>query len=567
MLFDSTMNKIYPFCLFLLFLLAFSLMATGATSSMDDGDTNTLLLQLDSAIANVQQYDAAHQKRINAIKQQLKQHKGNLEEEIALTDKLIETYLKFNYDSTTLYINRNLCLAEKTGNKGLITRMKLRKAQHYAKTGAYLEAMTMVKDIDEKQLPDSLLPYFYEASKDVYGESGFYSRDSVINSEYLDKAGNYRYMLQQCYSKNPESEAYLELLEIRARNQQDYEEALKYNDLRLQHIDPMDKKYSEVAYFRSVIYHGLGQKEKEKQWLIRSAIGDLKHSIKDQASLWTLANLLSEEGDVERSYRLINISQDGLQQYNSPLRNLQSVHILNNIAHNYQLMTDKQNRLLSATLILVGVLALLLALAVLYVIRQMRRLNAARQELHASNLSLKELNIELQQAIDKLHEINNLLADSNRVKEVYIGYFLTLCSDYIKKMEKFRSTVLIKQKSGLLAEYLSSSKMKEMKSKDFEELLGNFDAAFLNILPSFIEEFNALLQPESRITPLKEKSLTTELRIFALIRLGITDSSKIAAFLNYSANTIYNYRSTVKNAALGPREEFENAIKRIGKAQ
>ena len=106
-----------------------------------------------------------------------------------------------------------------------------------------------------------------------------------------------------------------------------------------------------------------------------------------------------------------------------------------------------------------------------------------------------------------------------------------------------------------------------MKSKDLEELLGNFDVAFLNILPSFIDEFNALLQPESRITPPKNNTLTTELRIFALIRLGITDSSKIAAFLNYSANTIYNYRSNVKNAAIGPRDEFESAVKRIGKTR
>ena len=553
----SGKNKMHALgMLLVLLLLPFQVKGQGGHPAVDDEETSHLLLQLDSALDNVQQYDAAHLKHVEAIKQQLRNHKGGVEEEIALTEKLIEAYSKFNYDSTTLYINRNLHLAEQTGNAGMILRMKLGKAKHYAKTGAYLEAVNLVKDIDEKQLPDSLLPAFYDACRNVYGESGFYSRDSVIFSEYLNKAGHYRYLLQQCYSNDPENDCYLELLETRARNQRQYEEALKYNDLRLQRIDTQDKRYSEIAYFRSVIYNGLGDKEKEKKWLIKSAIGDLRHSIKDQASLWTLANLLSEEGDVKRSYRLINISQDGLQQYNSPLRNLQSVHILNNIAHNYQLMTDKQNHLLSKMLILVGVLALLLAIAVLYVIRQIRRVKAARRELHESNLNLKELNIELQQTIDKLHESNNLLADSNRIKEVYIGYFLTLCSDYIKKMEKFRSMVLI--------DYLSSNKMREMKTKDFEELLGNFDAAFLSILPSFIDEFNELLQPESRITPQKEKSLTTELRIFALIRLGITDSSKIAAFLNYSANTIYNYRSNVKNAAIGPRDEFENAVKRIG---
>ena len=560
----TAMKTTYISSILFLFLFLFSLEGKSIPFSEDDESTAFLLQQLDSAISHIQEYDAAHEKKIDAIKRQIQQNKSGLAEEIALTQKLIEAYSKFNYDSTTAYINHNLKLAEQTGDAALILRTKLHKAQHYAKTGAYLEAVSIVKEIDEKLLPDSLLPYFYDACRDVYGESGYYSHDSDINSEYLNKAGHYRFLLQQYFSNEPNSDIYLDLMETRERNQQNYEEALKYSNLRLERIDTLDKKYSEIAYFRSLIYKGMGDKEKEKQWLIRSAIGDLRHSIKDQASLWTLADMLSAEGDVKRSYLLINISQDGLKQYNSPLRNLQSVNILNNIAHNYQLMTDNQNHKLSMMLSLVGIFALLLAIAVVYAILQMRRLRVARRELHESNQNLKELNVKLQQAIEKLHVSNNLLADSNRMKDIYLGNFLSLCSDYIKKMENFRSTALKKQRSGQLAEYLSSSKMREMKSRDIEELLGNFDTVFLNILPTFIEEFNALLQPEGRITPSKEQSLTTELRIFALIRLGITDSGKIAEFLNYSVHTIYNYRSAVKNAAIGPREEFENAVKRIG---
>ena len=560
------MNKFFVFgSLFLLFL--FPLEGKGKITRADNDTTMMLLQQLDSAISHIQQYDAAHEKRIRAIKQQLRHHKGNLIEEIALTDKLIEAYSKFNYDSTTLYINRSLQLAEQSGIQDIITRTKLRKAQFYAKTGAYLESISIIKEIDENQLPDSILPYYYDACRDVYGESGYYSHDNAIRADYLDKAGHYRFLLQQYYSKLPESDIYLDLLETRERNQQNYDAALKYSNQRIALTDTLDKKFSEIAYFRSLIYKGLKDKAREKQWLIRSAIGDLRHSIKDQASLWTLADMLSDEGDVKRSYLLINISQDGLQQYNSPLRNLQSINILNNIAHNYQLMTNNQNHKLTTMLILAGVLALLLAMAVVYVILQMRRLRVARHDLHESNQNLKTLNEQLQQTIEKLHQSNNLLSESNRMKEVYMGNFLTLCSDYIKKMENFRSTALKKQKSGQLSEYLSSKKMLEMKSRDFEELLGNFDNAFLTILPTFIDEFNALLQPQNHIIPQKANSLTTELRIFALIRLGITDSSKIAEFLNYSVHTIYNYRSTVKNSAIGPRDKFEDAVKQIGNTQ
>ena len=561
------MTKI-KYIAYIFLTLFFPIEGKGVPTPQEESRQTTLLLQqLDSTIKKIQQYDAAHEKNIEAIKQQLRRQKGGLKEEIVLTDKLIEAYSKFNYDSTILYINRNLQLAEQNGDQGIITRMKLRKAQYYAKTGSYLEAISIIKKIEESQLPDSILPLFYDACRDVYGESGYYSHDQEINASYLDIAGRYRYLLQQYYSKLPESDIYLDLLETRARNQQDYAAALKYSDQRLEHIDSLSKKYSEVAYFRSLIYKGLGDKEKEKQWLIRSAIGDLRHSIKDQASLWTLANLLSEEGDVKRSYLLINISQDGLQQYSSPLRNLQSIDILNNIAHNYQLMTNNQNHKLSVMLVLAGVLALLLAIAVLYVIRQMRRLKVARKKLDENNQELVKLNNELQQTIKKLHESYNMLNESNRMKEVYLGNFLTLCSDYITEIETFRSTVVKKQKSGQLSAFLSPSKMREMKSRHFDELLGNFDVAFLNILPTFIDEFNALLRPECRIIPPKSKSLTPELRIFALIRLGITDSSKIAEFMNYSVHTIYNYRSTVKNAAIGSRDEFEDAVKQIGNTQ
>ena len=563
---DLIMNKIIIIAFTFLFLFV-PFDGKGRSAQKSTDQTVVLLQQLDSTINRIQEYDIAHERKIEAIKQRLHHLKGGLEEEIALTDKLIEAYSKFNYDSTTLYINRNLQLAEQSGNKGVITRMKLRKAQYYAKTGSYLEAVNIIREIDEKQLPDSMLPFFYDACRDVYGESGYYSHDKEINAEYLDKAGQYRYLLQQYYEKFPESDIYLELLETHARNHQDYENALKYSDRRLEHLDTLSKKYSEVAYFRSLIYKGMGEKEKEKQWLIRSAIGDLRHSIKDQASLWTLADMLSAEGDVKRSYLLINVSQDGLQQYNSPLRNLQSIDILNNIAHNYQLMTNNQNRKLSIMLILVGVLALLLGIAVLYVIRQMRRLRVARRELDEKNQKLTKLNNELQLMIEKLHESYNLLDESNRMKEVYLGNFLTLCSDYITKIEAFRTTVLMKQKSGQLAAFLSPSKMREMKSRDYNELLANFDVAFLNIMPTFIDEFNALLKPECRIIPQNEKSLTTELRIFALIRMGITDSSKIAEFMNYSVHTIYNYRSTMKNAAIGSRDEFEDAVKQIGNTQ
>ena len=526
-------------------LLAFLCSCTFALG--EDYDTQPLFAQLSAAIDSIPEYDAAHRKAIDGLKQRLSLASGNAAEEMRINNLIIDAYYKLSYDSTRAYLDRNLQLARELGDAGQTTEMLLRKARLYAKAGSYLEAVSMVQKLSEDSLPPHLRLLYYDACRDVYGEAGHYSTDADINAEYSRLAASYREKLHDELASDTTSLDYLALQETRARNQSRYDEALRLNDRQMALVSPEEPRYSEIAFFRSWIYRNQGDRRMEKYWLLRSAIGDVRNSIKDQASLWTLASLLSEEGDVEWSYRLIQTSQDGLSYYNTPLRNLQSVNILSMIDHNYQLMTDHQNRQLRWSLVLISILALLLLAAAVYVFLQLSALNS----------KLSTFNFKLQ-------TLNSQLSDSNRIKEVYIGRFLALCSAYMKKMDSFRSTVLKKEKSGQLADYLSAQRMREMKDREVEELMDDFDTAFLNIIPTFVDDFNALLRPEGRITPPKEKVLTTELRIFALIRLGITDSSRIAEFLHYSVHTIYNYRSTVKNSALAARDEFEDQVRRIG---
>ena len=543
-------------------LLAFLCSCTFALG--EDYDTQPLFAQLSAAIDSIPEYDAAHRKAIDGLKQRLSLASGNAAEEMRINNLIIDAYYKLSYDSTRAYLDRNLQLARELGDAGQTTEMLLRKARLYAKAGSYLEAVSMVQKLSEDSLPPNLRLLYYDACRDVYGEAGHYSTDADINAEYSRLAASYREKLHDELASDTTSLDYLALQETRARNQSRYEEALRLNDRQMALVSPEEPRYSEIAFFRSWIYRNQGDRRMEKYWLLRSAIGDVRNSIKDQASLWTLASLLSEEGDVEWSYRLIQTSQDGLSYYNTPLRNLQSVNILSMIDHNYQLMTDHQNRQLRWSLVLISILALLLLAAAVYVFLQMKRLRTAHAQLSEAHAQLSALNSQLSTFNSKLQTLNSQLSDSNRIKEVYIGRFLALCSAYMKKMDSFRSTVLKKEKSGQLADYLSAQRMREMKDREVEELMDDFDTAFLNIIPTFVDDFNALLRPEGRITPPKEKVLTTELRIFALIRLGITDSSRIAEFLHYSVHTIYNYRSTVKNSALAARDEFEDQVRQIG---
>jgi DNA-binding CsgD family transcriptional regulator len=281
----------------------------------------------------------------------------------------------------------------------------------------------------------------------------------------------------------------------------------------------------------------------EEYWLLLSAISDIRSAIKDQASLWTLATILSQRGDVNRAFKYIRVSWDETKFFNAPLRNQQTLKGLSAIDEVYQAKIEKQNVSLRIYLTITIALAVMLAIAILLVYRQMNKLSVAHHSISVANRKLSE---------------------SNKIKEEYIGRFLTLCSFYVDRLESFRTTIARKSRSGQLAEYLNDSKIKNMKDEDLANLLKSFDTAFLRLFPHFVSDFNALLAPDQQMKIAGDELLNTELRIFALIRLGVEDSSKIAEFLHYSANTIYNYRARIKKNSIVPREEFEKYVMKIG---
>ena len=226
----------------------------------------------------------------------------------------------------------------------------------------------------------------------------------------------------------------------------------------------------------------------------------------------------------------------------------------------------------------VSLLSVVLLALYIYVARKRRQLATAQHELRKANAELASLNSQLQETNHKLSQSNTLLQqtneqlsqtmmrlnDSNRVKDEYIGKFLNICSEYIDKLDNYRKRINRKLKAGQHADLLRMTGSEQLKEDELKELFDNFDSVFLNLFPTFIDDFNALLKPEERITPPSAGRLNTDLRIFALIRLGIDESSKIADFLRYSPNSIYAYRARIKNKAAGERENFERMVKEIG---
>ena len=318
-----------------------------------------------------------------------------------------------------------------------------------------------------------------------------------------------------------------------------------------------------VTYHRSLIYKYLGDKIREKQNLCLSAISDIRSAIKDHASLWMLAQLLYENGDMERAYQYMRFSWNATKFYNARLRSWQSADVLSLIDKTYQAMIEKQNDRLQQYLVLITALLVLLIGALGYIYRQMKKLAVARNHLQTANHQLNQLNEELQQMNACLTSTNAELSESNQIKEEYIARFIKLCSTYINRLDAYRRMVNKKVSAGQIAELLKITRSQDALDEELEELYANFDTAFLHLFPDFVKKFNALLQDNEQIILKKDELLNTELRIFALIRLGIEDSSQIAEFLRYSVNTIYNYRAKVKNKARGSREDFEDLVRKI----
>ena len=320
--------------------------------------------------------------------------------------------------------------------------------------------------------------------------------------------------------------------------------------------DPNVHQYAICAYEMSEIAGQRGNSEEQMEWLIKSAECDIINSVKDYASLTMIAQHLVGV-DVDRSFRYLRIAQEDALAYNAKLRPWQISQFFMGIESAYSDRQQKSRQAIVITSILLAVLTVILSLLTIALINRSSKLSRIRAQFEESNMKIAMVNATL-------NDVNARLSRADRVKEEFIVGFLHKLSDQIagQRAEDNRLRNLLKQgKSAVVLKELDLSTRSE---KSLKEYYHTFDITFLGLYPDFVEQFNALLREEERFYP-KEGCLNTELRIFALIRLGVDDSHDIASILHYSLSTIYNYKVSVKNACLGDRDTFEQRVKMIGK--
>ena len=526
-----------------------------------DTKLDSLLSVLDQAISLSQSYTSIRAGQISRLKEHLNRDSLSYEERYRLNSELYGRYRSFLCDSAIYYLSSNIKLAD-SHNDG-IRKSSSQVALSYllASSGMYMEAVDMLKQIERKYLGKEELIDYYNACDRVYGEAGFYTQAEDIGKMYTAQSELYKDSLYALL--DPHSELFMNLKETSYRDKGDLDKALAVNNERLLKAETDSQEYALIMYNRALLYREAENRDAYMICLALSAITDVRLATKDHASLWMLAQALLDAGDLEHSYQYMNFSWSETQLYNARLRVWQSMDDLSLIGDTYRMMLQDRNAQLKFYIICVSLLSVVVLLALLFIYKQLKKLAVARENLLKANEKLNLLNAELKQINEDLQSTNEELAESNKIKEEYIARFLRLCSTYITQLDNFRRLVNKKISSNQVAELFKLTRSDTVQEEALRELYANFDSAFLHLFPNFVEQFNELLQENERIVPKSDEQLNTELRIFALIRLGITDSSQIAEFLRYSVNTIYNYRAKVKNKARVSREDFENLVCRI----
>lgn len=542
----------------LCFLLFFSCSSAFAGESLD-----SLLNVLDKTIKEADTYVQIKENKIHELKREARKTAPLSIERYHLNNDIYLEYKAYSSDSALHYLNENLLLARQLNDKERELKIQLELSYLLSSIGMYMEAADILNSIDRQTLPTSLLGHYYTCYEHVYSEAGAAQpRYKMFASRYVKLSHVYRDSMEVTLDSS--SATYLWLRETQLREAGKYDEAMEFSDRRLAEASFGTPQYALVAYQRFCLFESMGKKDEHLYYLVLSAISDVRSAIKEQSSLMVLAQELHSKGDLKRAYDYINFSWEISQFYKTRLRSWMNITPLSMINGNYQDIIKQQNRELLIYITCVALLALLLVVALIYIYRQMKALSIAKKGLQEVNERLFSLNEELEEVNRHLRSTNLELSESNLIKEAYIARFFKLCSVYVDRLQAYRKLVNKKLQRGQVAELLKMTHLSnDIVTVEVQELYANFDSAFLHLFPNFVESLNELLLPEEQIVLKPDELLNTELRIFALIRLGIKDSSQIAELLHYSVNTIYNYRSRVKTKARVSRDDFEDLVAKI----
>ena len=540
-------------------------------------ENRKLLHSLDSLLEQQDLFVRVKEERIKQLKMQYSRVK-DVKELYAMNRMVYLEYRVYDADSALHYINKNIQLAQQTNNRTWEVVSLLEQSFVLTSSGLLTEALKAVSDIQPEELPQNLRSEYFGRLCTLYSRLRDYSSENSQLSEHYNN-------LQKAFrdsvylTATPDELRYWNCRAWLYMGTPEIEPVKQAFEENKQTLSNDSRKYSIATYNLSAIYRSENNESKYLENLILSAMADIRSVNGDIGSLQEIAEYLFKHGEIDRAYNYILYCSQKAMLFHNRVRIVKMSDLQNQIYKAYQEQSRTQQKRLQASLIAVSFLFLVLIGAFLFIRKQMRRLKEANLKLDSTNQKLsvnmdalstahqrlEEVNIQLKDLNTQLQEVNDQLRESNYVKEEYIGYVFNICSTYISKLEEFRKNINRKLKVGQIEDVKAMTDSSATASNELKEFYQNFDTIFLHLYPDFVGDFNALLLPEERIELKEGELLNTELRIHALIRLGITDSVKIADFLHCSAQTVYNNRLRTRNKSIIPKEDFINAVKKLGK--
>ena len=511
---------------------------------------------LDELISRHDALVASKKAAINRVKKTLPAPSTDpavLNKEFEINNNIYREYVEFQNDSAQKYVRRNIDIANLLGDNARAIDSKLCLVHLLNKAYLLDEASTLVNDIDTVNMSRDQKLFYYKILSDMCMFRMEFNKGSSNEKLYQQRLTDYRLKIATLSEPGSERNKLYQANYLNDTGKT--QEAIAMLEEMLKDYHSGDRTYSVITSSLAFYYSLLGNHEKQKQLLAMSAASDIEGCIMENSALRQLADLLFDEGDIDRAYRYINISVADANFYGTRLRNVQASQLVPRIIKAYQEKQEKNQRNMRNFIIALSLLALMLVAGIIgttLLYRRYRRLSESR----------KRINDRLNDTVDELESTNQQLQERDKIKEQYLGRFLTFSSQLIDKNETQRKAMNRLAMEDRIKELKAQLKSPHFDYENATLFYQNFDSAFLNIYPNFIKEVNNLLEQDQHIEPKENEQLTRELRILALIRLGITDNKEIASILRASIATIYTYRSRLKARATS-KDTFEDDIKHI----
>ena len=523
-----------------------------------------LLEELKTTIAKAPQYDAVKLNKIDSLKQKLqKTSSAELKERYRLNHQLLQEFKVFNQDSAFVYGLQTRKIAEQLDSLPLIAEAVVDLADVSVAAGMYKETLDYLNTLDPQEIPENLRSLYFGLLGRVYSEMAEYSNLDYFSKNYNDLAADYREKALNLTDQGTFFHSFLNAFITYTRGEKDL--ALKeFQDLLSQDLAPREKAL--VHYLLGDIYEQKGEPEKAIEHFAEASIIDVKTSTKETLAIIRLSELLFETGDTRNASVFIQKANADAAFYGAQHRKIQVGAILPLIEESVIKRIEEQRQRLYTQNIIVSLLLLFVMALAVVIYLQVRRLKRARkaileahENLQLVNSELSRVNDEIQSKNAELNQLNGKLLEANKIKEEYIGFFFTHDADIFEKFREFKSKIETDLKEDKIDKARYTLNNYDLK-KEKEKLLKNFDEAFIKLFPNFIKEFNSLLKPEEQIQLKNGQLLNKELRIFALMRLGINHNEVIAQILGYSVNSIYAYKTKIRKKSLLDKQDFDQQL-------